>query len=101
MMKNFDKIFDDFVMERMGEDAALLKTKNEKYRTALSEYSELMQKSRNGGVDDYKQAFERLAELSEYIRDLENHYFYYAGMMTCKKIDGAISDFTFPENPTE
>lgn len=101
MEKDFNNVFDDFVMERMGEDIARLREKNERYRNALTEYSELVQKGKNGAINDYRQEFNRLAELVEYIRDLENRYLYYAGMAVHKKMDDVICSFDSFEIFTE
>jgi len=101
MQKHFDNAFDDFLTERMGEDIARLKEKNGRYKAALDEHSELIRMAQNKGIDDYRQAFNRLAELGEYIRDLECHYLFYAGMAAYKKMGDAVSSFDLAERFAE
>ena len=91
MKKGFDAAFDDLMLERMGAEIACLREKNEAYRSALNEHSELINAAQRKEISDYKKAFERLAELGTYIRDLENRCLFYAGMVTYKKMDDAIS----------
>lgn len=97
MRKGFESAFDDFVMERIGAEIALLREKNETYQTALNEHSELINAVRNNEIEDYRKAFERLAELSTLIRDLESRRLFYAGMAAQRKMDDAISSFGLDE----
>lgn len=101
MEKGFNNAFDDFLMERMGDEIALLREKNEKYRAAKSEYVALLGKAERGGIDDYQEAFVRLADLSAYILDLESRYLFYAGLATHKRMDDAVSSLALPERFTE
>jgi len=97
MKKGFDAAFDDLMLERMGAEIARLRERNERYKLALNEHSELINAAQRKEIDDYKKAFERLAELSTLIRDLENRCLFYAGMATHKKMDDAISSFGIDE----
>jgi len=101
MTKGFDNAFDDFLMERIGDEISRLREKNERYRSAAIEYSELVGKAERGGIDDYKQAFDRLNELSIYIRDLESRYLFYAGMAARKRMDDTISPDELPDRFAE
>jgi len=101
MKKGFDTAFDDFLAERMGDEIARLRDKNENYKSALSEYSELINTANNKEIADYKRAFERLAELSVYIRDLESIFLFRAGMATQKMMDDAVSSFDMMDRFTE
>lgn len=101
MSKDFNNAFDNFLNERMGEAAFNLREKNERYDAALTEYSELVQKAEKNETTDYKQAFERLAELGEYIRDIESRFYFYTGLAIHKRMDDAAESFTLPERFTE
>jgi len=101
MSEDFNSAFDDFLNERMGEAAVSLRKKNERYDAALSEYSELVQRAKNNEITDFKQAFNRQAELIEYIRDTESRYLFYTGMAMHKRMDDAVSSFAQPERFTE
>ena len=101
MNESFDSAFYDFLNEQMGKEVARLREKNERYASALHEYSELIQKADNNEVDDCQQAFVRLAELSAYIRDMESGYLFYAGMAARKRMDDAILSFAPFERLTE
>lgn len=91
MEKQFDTDFSNFLEERMGEEVAQLRARNSNYRNALTERSEITNSAQKNEIKDFKAAFVRLAELTDYIRDVENHCLYFAGMRIYEKVIDAMT----------
>lgn len=86
MTDEFNRLFADFLTDRMGNALARLRNDNEKYKLLINKKDEILHKDWND-FGELKQAFSQLTEVIQEIDDIELNYIFLMGMLEYKKIN--------------
>lgn len=71
--------FADFLEERLSKALFLLREKNEEYSGLIKEYNDLLHRQYHS-IDEYRQAFVKIADAHSRMSDIEKHFLFLMGM---------------------